>query len=595
MRALVRLWWSTPEVTTGQFLRRLGQDVKPYWPVLLLGVLALALAAVTEPALVAGMKWLLDEGFKPQANFSVWWVPAALISLFVMRGIGTFGANFCMHWLSNRLMANLRLRMFDKVLRLPTTRLDNESTAKYVSLLSFEVVNVTHGVGSVVSTLVRDTLVVLGLMSWLLYLNWHLTLVTLAVIPAVGLLIWSFTKRIRSLSKESIGMVSDLTQSAEEAIANHKVVKIYGGQAHEMQRFGAVAERLRNFLRRLTVAQGLQTPITQILAAFALSAVLVIAMGQVRADQTTLGGFVSFITAMLMLLTPLKHLADLNGQLQRAVASGEVVYGLIDQEAEQDLGRIAIGRAAGELEFRDVSLTYPQASNQALQAVSFTAKPGTVTALVGTSGGGKTSIANLIPRFHLPTGGEILLDGVALSDLTLASLRHNIALVSQEVMLFNASIADNIAYGAQRSCSREQIVAAAKAAYLEEFVQGLEAGLETEIGERGVKLSGGQRQRLAIARAILKDAPILILDEATSALDTESERYVQQALESLMKGRTTLVIAHRLSTIQHADQILVLSRGQIVERGTHAQLIAVPGVYSGLFTAGSATNAALPT
>jgi ATP-binding cassette, subfamily B, bacterial MsbA len=579
-------------MTTKEFFERLYRDGKAYWPVLLAGILAMALTAATEPTVAWLMKWLLDEGFKPSATFNPWWIPVVLISLFLVRGIGTFASSYCMQWIASRMTANLRVKMFDRIMNLPTSEIDNDSTAKYVSLVVFEVGNVTSGVGNVITTVVRDSLIVIGLFGYLLWLNWKLTLIALLILPTVALVVMKFSKRIRRLSGDNITLNSELTRIAEEAVANHKVVKVYGGSKNETGKFAAVSEKLRNFQRRLVVVQSVMAPLTQSLAAIALAAVIMIAVIQARADQTSLGGFVSFVTAMLMVLTPLKHLADINAHLQKAVASADAVYKLIESAPELDTGEQVLGnpRARGEIEFSEVGLQYEGASRQALNGVSFKASPGKTLALVGPSGGGKTSIANLLPRFHAYQSGKILVDGVPIEELTLESLRKNIAIVSQEVMLFNATIAQNIAYGSMEGASKEQVRAAAKAAYLEDYIDSLPEGFDTPIGERGVKLSGGQRQRVAIARAVLKNAPILILDEATSALDTESERYVQQALEGLMKDRTTLVIAHRMSTIQNADEIIVLVQGQVRERGNHASLMAAGGVYAGLYSANAEHN-----
>jgi ATP-binding cassette, subfamily B, bacterial MsbA len=576
-------------MTTQEFFERLYRDGKAYWPVLLAGILAMGLTAATEPIVAWLMKWLLDEGFKTSATFNPWWIPVVLISLFLLRGIGTFASSYCMQWIASRMTANLRVKMFDRIMNLPTSEIDNDSTAKYVSLVVFEVGNVTSGVGNVITTVVRDSLIVIGLFAYLLWLNWKLTLIALLILPTVAVVVMTFSKRIRRLSGDNIALNSELTRIAEEAVANHKVVKVYGGAKNETAKFGAVSERLRNYQRRLVVVQSVMAPLTQSLAAIALAAVIMIAVIQARADQTSLGGFVSFVTAMLMVLTPLKHLADINAHLQKAVASADAVYKLIESAPEPDAGDKVLGnpRARGEIEFSNVSLQYEGASRSALNGVSFKAGPGKILALVGPSGGGKTSIANLLPRFHAYQSGQILVDGIPIETLTLESLRKNIAIVSQEVMLFNASIAQNIAYGSMEGASMERIRAAARAAYLEDYIDSLPEGFDTPIGERGVKLSGGQRQRVAIARAVLKNAPILILDEATSALDTESERFVQQALEGLMKDRTTLVIAHRMSTIQNADEIIVLVQGQVRERGNHASLMAAGGVYAGLYSANS--------
>jgi subfamily B ATP-binding cassette protein MsbA len=420
----------------------------------------------------------------------------------------------------------------------------------------------------------------------LLYLNWRLTLIAAVLIPIVALMVRAFSRRMRGLSVEQMHHTGEMTGVIEEAIRCNPVIKVYGGQRYEQSRFEAVNEKLRHFARRLTVAGATIVPMTQLAAALAVAIVIAIALVQSRADQTSVGGFVSFLTAMLMLLAPLKHLAGVNADLQRALAAADVVFRFIDEPTEPDPGTQTIERARGELVFDNVSFRYADAERDALTDICLTVEPGRTLALVGPSGGGKTSLANLIPRFQSPNQVRILLDGVPIESLTLASLRAQIAWVSQNVMLFNDTIAANVAYGAQRDASPQRIEAAVRAAYLHDFVATLPQGLQTQIGDNGIRLSGGQRQRLSIARAILKDAPVLILDEATSALDNESERWVQAALESLMRDRTTLVIAHRLSTVIRADQIVVMQAGRIVESGRHEHLLAKDGVYAKLYGAG---------
>jgi subfamily B ATP-binding cassette protein MsbA len=440
----------------------------------------------------------------------------------------------------------------------------------------------------VVIIAVRDSFIILGLLCWLLYLNWQLTLVALVLIPIVALMVRSFSKRMRGLSREQMRLVGQMTGVIEEAIHSNPVVKVYGGQDYEKSRFAAANEQLRNFARRMTVASATIVPMTQLAAAVAAATVIAIALVQSRADQTTVGGFVSFISAMLMLLAPLKHLADINSQVQRALAAAEVVFRFIDEPVETDTGTRTIERARGEVVFEQVGFTYPGAERPALSEIDLRIAPGETVALVGASGGGKTSLANLIPRFYRASSGRILLDGVPIEELTLVSLRRQIAWVSQNVMLFNDTIAANIAYGDRRDAPREAVEAALRAAYLEDFVASLPEGMQTVIGDNGIRLSGGQRQRLSIARAILKDAPILILDEATSALDNESERFVQAALDDLMHQRTTLVIAHRLSTVIGADRIVVMAAGRIVETGRHDDLLSRGGTYARLYSSGEA-------
>ncbi|CAM9776002.1 unnamed protein product [Phaeothamnion confervicola] len=484
--------------------------------------------------------------------------------------------------------------MFDRMIRLPAAFFDERSSGALMSKIAYDVAGVTAAATSVVTVLVRDSLAVIGLLAWLMYINWKLTLVALAVGPLVSLVVKLFSKRLRAMSRGAQEAMGNLSHVLQETIECHKVVKVFGGQDYEAARFEKANQQLRGFNMRQTVPAALTVPVTQILAAMALAIIIYIGLRESIAQRATIGEFVSFVTAMLMLLSPLKHLTELSAPLQRGLAAAESVFGLIDEPVEADRGSVVLKRAQGHVTFERVSFTYATRNEPALNNIDFSVAPGETVALVGGSGGGKTTLANLMPRFYAPSSGRITLDGNDLQDLTLDSLRGNIALVSQDVVLFNDTIAANIAYGRLAGTNREAIVAAAEAAHAMDFIRQTPQGLDTMIGENGMRLSGGQRQRLAIARALLKDAPVLILDEATSALDSESERQVQAALEVLMQGRTTLVIAHRLSTIEHADRILVLERGEIVESGRHVDLLAAGGTYARLYTTQYAAQEARP-
>lgn len=571
-------------------LARLFRYVRPHWRVFALGVVAMMLTGSTETALPAIMQHLLDDGFGGKGNPQLMWTaPLMIIGLFVGRGMFTFTMNYAMNEVSNSVLYDLRKQMFDRLVQMPVSYFSTHSAGTIIARLVNDVQNVTQSLASVLVIMVRDTCVILGLLGWLLYLNWQLTMIAFALIPMVALAVGAFSRRMRRLSGEQLRYTGELTSVVGEAIHGNPVIKVYAGQEHERSRFAAASRQLQGFARRMTVASSLLVPITQVMAAVAVSLVIALALYQSQQDRTTVGGFVSFLTAMLMILNPLKHLADVNGQLQRAFAAADAVFHFIDEPIENDHGTQEIERAKGALRFEGVRFGYEGSTSLALKGIDLEIKPGETVALVGGSGGGKTTLANLIPRFYSVTEGRILLDDIPIESLKLESLRRQIAWVSQQVMLFNDTIANNVAYGSRRGASEADVRAALEAAYLTEFVASLPDGINTMIGDNGIRLSGGQRQRLSIARALLKNAPILVLDEATSALDNESERFVQAALDKLMHGQTTLIIAHRLSTIEKADRILVLDDGRIVESGTHAELIELGGLYARLHAGGTLT------
>ena len=567
--------------STQLYLRLLGY-VKPYWRVFTLSILGMMVTAATEPLLPALLKPMLDGTFVHKDETVIELAPLFILIIFMVRGLSSFVGTYAISWVGNKVVMDLREQMFHKLLSLPTRFYDDHATGNLISKLTFDVTQVTAAATSVVTVSIRDSLIIVGLLGWLFYLNWQLTLLSLLMVPVITLIIRILNARLRTASRDAQRAMGDITQVVEESITAHKVVKLFGGQYYEGERFNEQANWVRRHSMKQALAAAANVPIVQMIAAAALSIIVYLSTRQSHNDETTVGGFLSFLAAMLMLTAPLKRLTGVSEYMQRGLAASESVFELIDTHSEVDSGKTASGRADGRIEFEHVSLSYQQDGRMALHDICLTIPAGQAVALVGASGSGKTTLANLVPRFYSPGSGRITLDGHDLADLTLSSLRANIALVSQEVVLFNDTVAANIAYGQMRAVPETEIIAAARAAHAMEFIQDMPQGLHTLVGERGVKLSGGQRQRIAIARAILKNAPILILDEATSALDSESERHVQAALETLMHGRTSLVIAHRLSTIEKADRIVVLQKGEIAEIGTHHELLKQNGVYAQL-------------
>ncbi len=572
----------TRQMSSRELYFRLLRHVKPYWSRFSLAIGAMVVLALTEPAIPALLKPLLDGTFVEKDPQYMTWTPIALIGLFLIRGLGAFVSGVAFEWVAGKLVYDLRRQMFERILDLPAGYYDENSTGVVVSKLTYNVNQVTQAATKVLTVLVRDTLIVIGLIAYMLWLNWVLTTGVFVLMPAVAAVVWVVAKRTRRLSRELQATMGQMTHALEEAVRGQAVIKVFGGQAAERQRFRNQINWVRRFQLKLKVAGSANAPVVELMGAVALATLIYVGTGQTGAEPLTVGGFVAFLAALGLLFPPIKRLTGVNQPLQLGLAAAESVFGMMDEPPENETGSRDIRRARGRIAFERVSFRYGPNAEQVLSEVSFVAEPGKTIALVGPSGGGKSTLVSLLPRFYDPCAGRITLDGADLRDLTLESLRRNLSMVGQIPLLFNDSVANNMAFGLAEPPSRERLEEVARAANALEFIQALPEGFDAPIGEDGVRLSGGQRQRLAIARALMKDAPVLILDEATSALDSESERKVQQALGHLTAGRTTLVIAHRLSTIEHADEILVVKDGRIAEQGTHAELLARGGEYAAL-------------
>lgn len=564
------------------YLRLLGY-VRPYWRQFAVSLLGLVIVAITEPAAPALFKPLLDGDFWEKDPAGILWAPLVLVGIYAIRGLGSYLSSVAMAWVAGKVVLDLRRLMFDRLLALPTAFYDRHSSGTLISKLSYDVSQVAGAATDVLTVLVRDSLAIVGLLAWMFYLHWKLALVSFLVAPFIVAIVWVINRRLRRVARSLQKSMGDMTQVLEEATGGNRVIKIFGGQSYESRRMTKVANRLRLLEFKSASAAAVNAPLAQLITVTGLATIVYIGSRQVAEGSLTVGGFVSFLAAMGLLFSPIKRLTSINVKLQRGLAAAESVFALIDEPPEVDGGTMSLERARGRIEFHNVQFGYEGAKQPALRNLSLTIAPGETVAVVGPSGSGKTTVASLIPRFYAVESGRILLDGNDIRDIRLGDLRANIALVSQDVLLFNDTVAANIAYGANSAADEAAIREAARAAHALDFIAELPDGLQSFVGDRGVRLSGGQRQRLAIARALLKDAPVLILDEATSALDTESERQVQAALEELRKGRTTLVIAHRLSTIENADRIVVLEAGRVLESGSHADLLARGGLYAELY------------
>lgn len=601
-----------PEMSGLQLYIRLISYLRYYWGIFLLSILGLILFSAMEIAFVDLFGYTInaintlsgeessateqliniDKGFT--ASFaqmlggenavmeSRWIIPVLMFFIAVVRGIGFFVGGYCMTYVAQVLVHSLRTEIFNKYTRLPSSYFDTNMSGHLVSRVTFHVTQVTRAATSSLKIIIREGALVIGLVSYLFYINWRLAAIFMIVLPAIGIVVVTVSKRFRLLSRRIQSSIGDVTHVTQEVVSGYREMHLYGGVQYEQKRMHDASKYTRRQHMKMAIAEGISSPVIQMLVAMALSSLMWLALDPEVLANMSSGEFVQFLASAALLAKPIRQLSEVNSDIQKGVAAAGTLFSTLDELDEPDTGTLEREKVKGLFEFKNINFAYSTEAGNVLNGINLKVDAGETLALVGQSGSGKTTLVSLIPRFYNNSEGQILLDGVNVNDYTLDNLRSHIALVSQNVTLFNDTVYNNIAYGALAECSPEQVRAAAKAAHALEFIEQLPEGFDTSIGDEGVMLSGGQRQRLAIARALLKNAPILILDEATSALDTESERHIQDALEEVMKGRTTFVIAHRLSTIENADRILVMDKGQIVEQGNHDQLLALNGRYAQL-------------
>ncbi|MCC3701126.1 lipid A ABC transporter ATP-binding protein/permease MsbA [Rouxiella badensis] len=570
------------DLSTWQTFRRLWPMITPFKAGLIAAAIALVVNAAGDTLMLSLLKPLLDDGFGKTDRSVLLWMPLVVIGLMLVRGVSGYVSSYCISWVSGKVVMQMRRRLFGHMMRMPVAFFDQQSTGTLLSRITYDSEQVASSSSSALVTVVREGASIIGLFIMMFYYSWQLSVILVIIAPIVSTVIRVVSKRFRNISKNMQNTMGQVTTSAEQMLKGHKEVLIFGGQTVETERFDKVSNHMRRQGMRLVSASSISDPIIQLIASLALAFVLYAASFPSVMETLTAGTITVVFSSMIALMRPLKSLTNVNAQFQRGMAACQTLFSILDMEQEKDEGKLTVERAKGDIEFKNVTFSYGKSEKPALRNISFEIPEGRTVALVGRSGSGKSTIANLMTRFYDIQEGEILLDGHDLREYTLASLRDQVALVSQNVHLFNDTIANNIAYARTEKYSREDVIKAATMAHAMDFISKMDNGIDTVIGENGVLLSGGQRQRIAIARALLRDSPVLILDEATSALDTESERAIQSALDELQKNRTSLVIAHRLSTIEKADQILVVEDGRVVERGTHSELLELRGAYAQL-------------